>query len=91
MSEIKHTPGPLAWRIFDGEGGYDYIEDEPAEVNVNFAAKYGRKYEPLYAAPIELIEASKWAANYIDTIVDPHALKVLDALRAAIGKAEGKP
>ena len=42
---------PVAWRIFDGEGGYDYRDEEPELFDVDWAARYGRKYEPLYAAP----------------------------------------
>lgn len=43
----------------------------------------------LIAAAPELLEAAQWAANYIDTIVDPNALKVLASLREAIAKATG--
>jgi hypothetical protein len=42
---------PVAWRIFDGEGGYDYRDEPPPEVNVAWAAKHGRKYESLYTEP----------------------------------------
>jgi hypothetical protein len=42
---------PVAWRITDGEGGYNYSEDGPELFNVDWSARYGRKYEPLYAAP----------------------------------------
>jgi uncharacterized coiled-coil protein SlyX len=42
---------PVAWRIIDGEGGYDYRDEPPPEVNVAWAAKHGRKYEPLYTEP----------------------------------------
>lgn len=52
---------PVAWRIFDGEGSYDYREEPPPDVNVAWAAKYGRKYEPLCIMPTpSAIEA--WAA-----------------------------
>ena len=43
----------------------------------------------LIAAAPDLLEAAKWAANYIDTIIDPNALKVLNNLRIAIAKATG--
>jgi len=44
-------PEPVAWRITDGEGDYDYHTNEPREIDVKWAARYGRKFEPLYAAP----------------------------------------
>lgn len=42
---------PVAWRITDGEGGYNYSEDEPAQFSKDWSARYGRKHEPLYDAP----------------------------------------
>ena len=43
----------------------------------------------LIAAAPDLLAAAKWAASYIDTIVDPNALKVLSNLMNAIATAEG--
>jgi hypothetical protein len=46
------TPGePVAWRMFDGEGGYDYRDELPDEKSRAWSARYGRKWEPLYTAP----------------------------------------
>jgi len=44
-------PEPDAWRIFDGEGGYDYKDEAPEPLDVEWAARYKRKYEPLYLHP----------------------------------------
>jgi hypothetical protein len=38
---------PVAWRITDGEGGYTYHENEPDQLNKDWTAKYGRKFEPM--------------------------------------------
>lgn len=43
---------PAAWRIFDGEGGYDFRDELPSEESREWSARYGRKWEPLYTAPI---------------------------------------
>lgn len=43
---------PVAWRIFDGEGGYDFRDELPSEESREWSARYGRKWEPLYTAPI---------------------------------------
>ncbi len=47
---------PVAWRTFDGEGGYDYRsyednEDYAADYVKRNGAKYADWVEPLYAAP----------------------------------------
>ena len=42
---------PDAYRITDGEGGYDYCTDLPGVDSVAWSARHGRKYEPLYVAP----------------------------------------
>jgi hypothetical protein len=39
---------PVAWRMFDGEGGYAYREEAPTEQDIEWVGRYGRKYEPLY-------------------------------------------
>jgi hypothetical protein len=43
---------PTAWRITDGEGGYNYYDEQPDPngFSVNWSARYGRKYEPIYTA-----------------------------------------
>ena len=47
---LPPLPEPEAWRIFDGEGGYGYRDDEPPPVVVAWAARYGRKHETLFTA-----------------------------------------
>lgn len=42
---------PVAHRIFDGEGGYVFVDGDPSEFEVEWSARYRRKYEPLYTAP----------------------------------------
>jgi len=42
---------PVAWRMFDGEGGYDFRDELPSENSRAWSARYGRKWEPLFAAP----------------------------------------
>lgn len=39
---------PVAWRITDGEGDWDYRTELPEEWSIQWSARYGRKYEPLY-------------------------------------------
>jgi hypothetical protein len=71
ISEVLSDGGKgeaVAWRIFDGEGNYDYVEDEPSECNVNYAARYGRKYEPLFTAPQAECEAPYSAPFTTDVV-----------------------
>jgi len=42
---------PIAWRVTDGEGDYDYRTEEPSADVRAWSARYGRQHEPLYAAP----------------------------------------
>lgn len=42
---------PVAWRITDGEGGYAHREPPPSAFDVEWAKRYGRNFEPLYAHP----------------------------------------
>lgn len=42
---------PVAWRITDGEGDWEYFTDLPEDWSIQWSAQYGRKYEPLYTAP----------------------------------------
>ena len=55
---INHDPQPpstqaepVAWRITDGEGGYDYRDAPPEDWQVAWVARWGRKHEPLYTQP----------------------------------------
>jgi len=53
--------GPVAWRIFDGEGGYDYLSDGPTDEQSAWGERWGRKYEPLYLHPSRANdETLKW-------------------------------
>lgn len=62
---------PVAWKMFDGEGGYDYTDDE--ETAEKWREYLGEKYnswlDPLYTAPqhdaelVELLEAIAAAAR----------------------------
>ena len=45
------TTEPVAWRITDGEGDWEYRTDWPEDWSIQWSARYGRKYEPLYTAP----------------------------------------
>ena len=42
---------PVAWRITDGEGDWEYRTELPEDWSIQWSARYGRKYEPLYTAP----------------------------------------
>ena len=42
---------PVAWRITDGEGDWEYRTELPDEWSIQWSARYGRKYEPLYTTP----------------------------------------
>jgi Lar family restriction alleviation protein len=42
-----HTE-PVAWRIEDGEGDYNIFREAPTQDDIDWATRYGRKYEPLY-------------------------------------------
>lgn len=47
----KEQAEPVAWRIFDGEGGYDYSDDAPSEEQIKWSARWSRRHEPLYLHP----------------------------------------
>lgn len=47
---LPPLPEPAGWRIFDGEGGYSYSDEEPDEFRRAWAARYNRKHEPLFTA-----------------------------------------
>lgn len=42
---------PVVFRVTDGEGCSEF-NNNPSASDIEWARKYGRKYEPLYAAPI---------------------------------------
>jgi Mg-chelatase subunit ChlD len=41
---------PVAWRIAD-ERNWEYRTEPPLETDIQWSARYGRKYEPLYTTP----------------------------------------
>lgn len=41
---------PVAWRIAD-ERDWEYCTKPPLETDIQWSARYGRKYEPLYTSP----------------------------------------
>lgn len=89
----KHTQGPWeydeeAGQVIAPKCGYQwagspFVVAEISSADYQEDAGNGR----LIAAAPDLLAAATWAANYIDTIVDPRALNVLQSLRDAIGKA----
>lgn len=89
----KHTPGP--WTIEKTSDGYGVRAPQWGYVAIHHSSGLPHWEEGqaanrlLIAAAPDLLEASQWAANYIDTIIDPNALRVLASLRAAIAKATG--
>lgn len=70
---------PVAWRITDGEGGYDYRDDPPEDWQVAWVARWGRKHEPLYTQPhpqppsaqADAVEALRMALDALSCTGDP--------------------
>lgn len=60
LAALKGGREPDAWRNFDGEGGYDYTDDEETAERwkKNNGARYADWVEPLYLAPPA--QASAW-------------------------------
>lgn len=64
-----HPAEPVAWRTFDGEGGYDYRSYEDNETyRDDYIKRNGPKYpnwvQPLYLHPQPLDQDAKDAARY---------------------------
>jgi hypothetical protein len=94
---------PLAWRTFDGEGGYDYRTYEDNETyRDDYIARNGPRYrdwvEPLYTTPPDHREAMRMALDALEqsrplTSEDDFVLLVrqhqqaIIALRAALGES----
>lgn len=54
---------PVAWRMFDGEGGYDFTEDEElanAQLKIRSAQGLANWVEPLFTAAAHGDEAVRW-------------------------------
>lgn len=98
MSETKHTPGP--WKVdprirFSGEGGRNAYVEVASVVKAIWCAKvqtftdddgeYAANANLISAAP-ELLSQLKSALACIEMV-----LGNMDAMRAAIAKAEGRP
>lgn len=49
-ADMPPLPEPEGWRIFDGEGGYNYSDESPDEFRRAWAGRYQRKHEPLFTA-----------------------------------------
>jgi len=77
---LKAEPEPVAWRTFDGEGGYDYRD---YEMNENYDKEWAKRnpnhqdwVEPLYAAPPkqwvgltdEEVSYFRYAATFCDEL-----------------------
>jgi hypothetical protein len=70
---MNQQGGPAAWRIFDGEGDWDYRTELPDAESRNWSARYGRHWEPLFTqetpAPLtkfqidDLIEDGVFGSN----------------------------
>ena len=50
VENVKPEQQPVAWRIAD-ERDWEYCTKPPLETDIQWSARYGRKYEPLYASP----------------------------------------
>jgi len=77
---LEAEPEPVAWRTFDGEGGYDYRD---YEMNENYDKEWAKRnpnhqgwVEPLYAAPPkqwvgltdEEVSYFRYAATFCDEL-----------------------
>lgn len=84
---------PVAWRIIDGEGGYNYrnADDPPDEFAVRWAARYGRTHEPLYLHPLtvtdEMVERAAAVLRRVPPMPGLSMDHLADALRAALEDA----
>ena len=53
LEELKRIqsaemPEPVAWRVEDEGATWDYRTDEPSQEDIDWAARWERKYQPLY-------------------------------------------
>ncbi|MEN9806185.1 MAG: hypothetical protein RL756_693 [Pseudomonadota bacterium] len=68
---------PVAWRTFDGEGGYDYRTYEDNETyRDDYIARNGPRYrdwvEPLYTAPTDHTEVMQQALEALENCTSEH-------------------
>jgi hypothetical protein len=78
---------PVAWRITDGEGDYEYCTDLPEDWSIQWSARYGRKYEPLYTAPPQRKPLTDEEIE--DLYFDKFSMGELKAFARAIEAAHG--
>jgi uncharacterized coiled-coil protein SlyX len=74
---------PVAWRIIDGEGGYDYRDEPPPEVNVAWAAKHG-PLKPIKNAQ----DAARWRYAVRHWLDEHIATKQADEAIAALSQKD---
>ena len=99
--ETKHTPGP--WFLDNAEGGdwFRYVMAEDSQIgrvdlgNRGFISQHGEANARLIAAAPEMYEAIAAIATamnlgYIPNEILSEGSPILEGLRAAIAKAEGK-
>lgn len=98
---MESNDKPVAWRITDGEGGYEYRSELPDAASIAWSAQYGRKWEPLFkgggwaerehchmdtpAFTAQDDDAGRSCATYIKVPRQPSA----EMLDAAIGAFDG--
>jgi hypothetical protein len=97
MNTDKHValpplPEPEGWRITDGEGGFNYSDESPAEFNRAWAGRYGRAHEPLFTdkqmrayAALVRADALEDAASWIEeqrAEIPAHGWEFAAAIRA---------
>ena len=46
---LLDTVEPDGYRMFDGEGSYDFREELPDQVSIGWSLRYGRLWEPVYS------------------------------------------
>jgi hypothetical protein len=74
-------PEPEGWRITDGEGGYNYSDESPAEFNRAWAGRYGRVHEPLFTADqMRAYALAAIAAHPQPAPLTPRELELIDGM-----------
>jgi hypothetical protein len=92
---------PVAWRITNGEGGYEYRDDEPSGESIDWSDRYGRQYEKLYTHPAdqsELVKAAEAMLARLDVEIQavrdegmnptPEEVVLVENLRAALNRVK---
>lgn len=50
-NSLLDTVEPCGYRMFDGEGNFIFREELPDQASIDWAARYGRKWEAVYSHP----------------------------------------